>query len=258
MSERPTFPPVLLKGVPSALNGQAIADRIASSISLGMLSVGERLPTELELASQFGVAVATLRKALATLRDQGIVETRRGRSGGTFIVRAPYPRSDELRNLLANTSIVALRDLGDEHIAVATATARLVCSRAYPSALDRLVELAERLDYATSPVERATADSRFHIELAVLAQSPRLLRSEVRLQSESSPLLWSELGEALSPEAATSDHLSLIAAIRDENAEMAQRLAEAHIRKNIYHLIDTKLTLGVLLEDREDMLNDVE
>ena len=112
MSERPTFPPVLLKGVPSALNGQAIADRIASSISLGMLSVGERLPTELELASQFGVAVATLRKALATLRDQGIVETRRGRSGGTFIVRAPYPRSDELRNLLANTSIVALRDLG--------------------------------------------------------------------------------------------------------------------------------------------------
>lgn len=254
MSERPTFPPVLLKGVPSTVNGQAIADRIASSISLGMLSVGERLPSEMELASQFGVAVATLRKALASLRDQGIVETRRGRSGGTFIVRAPYPRTAELRNILANTSIVGLRDLGDEHIAVATATARLVCSRAYPSALDRLVELAERLDHAESPVERATADSRFHIELAVLAQSPRLLRSEVRLQSESSPLLWSDIGVVLSPEAATSDHLMLIKAIREENTELAERLSEEHIRKNIYHLIDTKLTLGLLEEERQESL----
>lgn len=254
MSERPTFPPVLLKGVPSTVNGQAIADRIASSISLGMLSVGERLPSELDLASQFGVAVATLRKALATLRDQGIVETRRGRSGGTFIVRAPYPRAAELRNILANTSIVDLRDLGDEHIAIATATARLVCSRVYPSALDRLVELAERLDHASSPVERATADSRFHIELAVLAQSPRLLRSEVRLQNESSPLLWSDIGVALNPESATSDHLALITAIREENTELAERLSEEHIRKNIYHLIDTKLTLGLLDEERQESL----
>ncbi|MFC7764959.1 GntR family transcriptional regulator [Leucobacter soli] len=55
-----------------------IAERIASAISLGMLAVGERLPAEIELANQFGVAVATLRKALASLRAQGIVETRRG------------------------------------------------------------------------------------------------------------------------------------------------------------------------------------
>lgn len=253
MSDRPTFPPVLLKGVPSTVNGQAIADRIASSISLGMLAVGERLPNEMELASQFGVAVATLRKALATLREEGVVETRRGRSGGTFIVRAPYPRSSELHTVLANTSIVGLRDLGDEQIAVATATAKLVCSRAYPSALDRLVELAQRLDHATSPVERATADSRFHIELAVLAQSPRLLRSEVRLQSESSPLLWSDLGVALNPDAATTDHLALITAIREEHTELAVRIAEEHIRKNIYHLIDTKLTLGLLADEGQEL-----
>lgn len=256
MTDRPTFPPVLLKGVPNTINGQAIADRISSSISLGMLSVGERLPTEMELASQFGVAVATLRKALATLRDQGIVETRRGRSGGTFIVRAPYPKSVELRNMLGNMSIVELRDLGDEHTATATAIARLACSRVYTSALDRLVELAYRLDDASSAVERATADSRFHIELAVLAQSPRLLRSEVRLQSESSPLLWSDLGGILSSEAATSDHLALVEAIRADDADLAQRISEEHIRKNVYHLIDTKLTLGLLAEDGQETPND--
>jgi DNA-binding FadR family transcriptional regulator len=253
MNDRPPFPNVLLKGVPNTVNGQVIADRIASSISLGMLSVGERLPTEMELASQFGVAVATLRKALATLRKQGIVETRRGRSGGTFIVRAPYPKSLELRNILSNISIVELRDLGDEQTAVATAIARLACSRVYVNALDRLTDLAHRLSEAPTPVEKATADSRFHIELAVLAQSPRLLRTEVRLQSESSPLLWADLGGVLSTETAISDHIALLDAIRDDDPERAQRISEEHIRKNVYHLIDTKLTLGLLAEDGQEV-----
>lgn len=252
MNDRPPFPNVLLKGVPNTVNGQAIADRIASSISLGMLAVGERLPTEMELASQFGVAVATLRKALATLREQGIVETRRGRSGGTFIVRAPYPQSVELRNMLSNMSIVELRDLGDEHIAVATAIAHLACNRLYVSTLDRLTDLAYRLRESSTPVERATADSRFHIELAVLAQSPRLLRSEVRLQSESSPLLWSDLSNVMNPEDAIADHLALLDAIRSDHPDVAQRISEEHIRKNIYHLIDTKLTLGLFSDDGQE------
>jgi len=34
-----------------------IVERISSAISLGMLAVGERLPAEVELAGQFGVAV---------------------------------------------------------------------------------------------------------------------------------------------------------------------------------------------------------
>lgn len=76
-------------------SAHAIADRIASSISLGMLSVGERLPPEVDLAGQLGVAVATLRKGLALLRERELVVTHRGRSGGTFVVKAPFPTSTE-------------------------------------------------------------------------------------------------------------------------------------------------------------------
>src|SRR5699024_7954391 len=71
--------------------GDDLADQIVSAISLGSISVGERLPAEVELAAEFNVAVATLRKSLALLRDHGIVETRRGRGGGTFIVKVPFP-----------------------------------------------------------------------------------------------------------------------------------------------------------------------
>ena len=87
-----------------------------------MLRVGERLPPEAELAGQFGIAVATLRKALAQLRAQGVVETRRGRNGGTFIVQAPFPSESTLITVLRRLSVVELRDFADEHAAVGEIT----------------------------------------------------------------------------------------------------------------------------------------
>ncbi|MEU7057513.1 hypothetical protein [Streptomyces sp. NPDC046197] len=72
----------------------------------------------------------TLRDALAVLRHQGLVGTRRGRGGGTF-VRAPADLLGErLRaRLLAHTT-EELRDLADHWAALAGAAARLAAERA--------------------------------------------------------------------------------------------------------------------------------
>src|SRR5689334_24948820 len=67
---------------------EAVAARLVDAITLGLLADAEQLPSEAELAAQFGVATVTVREALVSLREQGLVETRRGRGGGSF-VRAP-------------------------------------------------------------------------------------------------------------------------------------------------------------------------
>ncbi|MET8427640.1 FCD domain-containing protein [Nocardia sp. NPDC004860] len=224
-------------------NGVAIADRIASSISIGLLSVGERLPTEIELAHQFGVAVATLRKALAVLRERELVVTRRGRGGGTFVVRTPFPSPDEMRTVLAHTSIVELRDLRDEQVAVATAVARLAATRSWGESIERLTGIAENLLAANTPGARASADSRFHIELAVLAQSPRLMRAELRLQSEVTPLLWSGVVPGMSSTAAHVDHLAVIDAIRANDPDRAAGAISEHIDRGAFQLIDAKISM---------------
>ena len=72
--------------------------RTASStaVAVGEYLPGARLPPERELAGLLGVARVTVRGALARLVERGLLETRRGRGGGTF-VRTEWPDSSSRR-----------------------------------------------------------------------------------------------------------------------------------------------------------------
>ncbi|WP_423183797.1 FadR/GntR family transcriptional regulator [Arthrobacter sp. NyZ413] len=244
MDSPASFQSQIYRSLPEIERADAIVDRISKAITLGLLKVGERLPPEAALSEMFGVGGATLREALSELREQGVVETRRGRSGGTFVVNQPRTPTDTIREWFLSTSISEIRDIGDEHSAISTTIIRLACERAETHDIERLQELARALVLAETPEVRASADSRFHIELAVSAQSPRLANAEIRLQEETVQQLWAPLGVALDPETATAEHLELVRAVAQDQAERAQKLVLEHIRRNIFHLIDTKLTLG--------------
>jgi DNA-binding FadR family transcriptional regulator len=247
-----SFQSQIYRSLPEIERAEAIVDRISTAIALGLLKVGERLPPEAALSEMFGVGGATLREALGELRERGIVETRRGRSGGTFVVSQPRTQIDAIRDWFLSTSISEMRDIGDEHSAIAAATVRLACERAEAHDVDRLQELARALVLATTPEVRASADSRFHIELAVSAQSPRLANAEIRLQEETVQQLWAPLDVAFDPEPATAEHLELVRAVAQDQPEKAQQLVLEHIRRNIFHLIDTKLTLGYAHSTQDD------
>ena len=114
---------------------EAVVRRLAGAIALGIIEDGEQLPPEAELAASLNVATVTLRDALADLRDRGLVDTRRGRGGGSF-VRAREAALNELaRSRLRELGSTDLRELGDLRSAVAGAAARLAAARA--SARDR-------------------------------------------------------------------------------------------------------------------------
>ena len=113
-----------------ALRSEAVVRRVGSAIALGLLGDGEQLPAETELATMLNVSTVTLREALAELRGLGLVETRRGRGGGSFV----QARDDVLGELadarLAELATTDLRELGDAPGAVASAAARLAASAA--------------------------------------------------------------------------------------------------------------------------------
>lgn len=64
-----------------------VSELLIREINAGHWRAGERLPVEAELAVELKVAVGTLRKALALLEDQGMLERRQG--SGTYVKQPP-------------------------------------------------------------------------------------------------------------------------------------------------------------------------
>ena len=90
----------LLRPVREGNAFEETVERLLTVIKLGMVGPGERFPAERELAAQLGISRPTLREAIRELQQAGYVESRRGRSGGTFVTGAPpAPDRGELRRL---------------------------------------------------------------------------------------------------------------------------------------------------------------
>lgn len=62
-----------------------LADVIAERIGRGELVPGERLPSEVELADEYGIARLTARRAVRLLVERGLVKTLSGK--GSFVER---------------------------------------------------------------------------------------------------------------------------------------------------------------------------
>lgn len=62
-----------------------IHDKIKEDIEKGVWKIGDRLPSERELSIQFNVSRMTLRQAIQTLAEEGILERKIG--SGTYVAR---------------------------------------------------------------------------------------------------------------------------------------------------------------------------
>ncbi len=108
MFERGTSASELDREAPTALHTQ-ISDAIRAGIADGVWAVGHRMPPEPELAAELSVSRGTLRRALATLIDEGLLTQTPGR--GTFVAAQPVApsREGELRGIAEDFALQGLR-----------------------------------------------------------------------------------------------------------------------------------------------------
>jgi len=224
-------------GAVNGLSGQ-VAQRLREAIQLGILLDGERLPPEANLAEQLGVATVTLREALAVLREQGLVTTRRGRGGGTFVTAADLDSALGFR--LREFSLARLRDLGDHRGAISAMTARLAAQRALPAEVADLQCQLERLRTARGASDRRRAAQQFSVAVAAAAQSPRLLTEELRLSAEVGDLLWLQASED-DHQAAIAVRARLVAAIERHDTAAAADIAQQQVAAETARLAGLRL-----------------
>lgn len=175
---------------PQHLTGvNSVVTRLRTAIDLGFFEDGEMLPKEALLSKELHVAAFTLREALSELRSEGLVDTKPGRGGGTFVQRTSSVAHDKAELRLKDLSATALRDLSDWKAMLLGEAAELAASRASPSNIARLQEYCDRVLNAKSSIAACRAHARFDIELAAAAQSVRLSAAALQIYEEYSWLL---------------------------------------------------------------------
>jgi DNA-binding FadR family transcriptional regulator len=219
-----------------------VEQRLTDAIVLGVLVDGERLPPEADLARNFGVATVTAREALESLRENGLIRTTRGRDGGSFVISSGYPHETIMHTRVRALSRVELRDMGVYYSAIASSAAELAADRSSGDDVENLERIIGAVDYEDAGATRR-GEGRFHLELAALSQSARLVREELRLQAEFGPLLWLGMYESTCRARARDAHARIVEAISRVDGESARHLVAQHVGDALEWLVEHKAEL---------------
>ncbi|WOE31537.1 MULTISPECIES: FadR/GntR family transcriptional regulator [unclassified Acinetobacter] len=179
---------IIFAPIGQATRSEQVIERLENAIVSGLLKSNEQLPNEADLARLMGVSPITVREALNTLRVKGLIDTRRGRNGGSFVCELP---SDFLLNQhpLRQASSEFLADLGEFHCANFSHSVYLAVQRTTSYEINKIKTLIEQFSQASEPDTRAQYDLRCLLTMSSFAQSSRLANQELTIQAEWAPLI---------------------------------------------------------------------
>jgi GntR family transcriptional repressor for pyruvate dehydrogenase complex len=207
-----------------------VAEQIRRHIALRLIAPGEALPSERELASMFGVGRPTIQLALKALVRDRLVESRRGRSGGTFVLEPADDTIvlDELiSRLLARRE--ELEELLDYRRSVEPLISKMAARLRKRNDLSAMRATIREMVAAREEPEYMRFDTEFHLAVAGATQNRYLVQTmeDIRLQ----------LNDALSllPESETwhrrisGEHEAIFGAIEKRDARAAEKATLVHV-----------------------------
>lgn len=203
-------------------------ERLASVIKLGLIPPGGRLPPERELAERLRVSRSTVREAIRGLQLGGLVETRRGRTGGNFVVSRAQPVTEHEARSVARRMGAELVDALEFRRIVEPAAARLAAERGAAGAHRILDGLVEQLVANHDRTYRA-GDVRLHLAIAELSRVRSLRAAVADVQLRLSDLLAQIplLDEAFIH--ADAQHRGIVEAIAAGRASAAAKRMLEHV-----------------------------
>ncbi len=164
---------------------KACIQKLQQVILSGTFSIGERLPSERDLASQLGVSRPVLHEAIVTLNAQGLVKIEARR--GVFVRDYRKESSIALINTLleyeqGDFAPELFTSLMDGRVLIERETASLAAQRCESDAVDALRSMLERGRAAAGQSAQAITDYDFdfHLEIALASDNqmyPMILNS---------------------------------------------------------------------------------
>ena len=225
------MPMQMYKAVRAARLYEQIVQQIEQSIVEGKLSPGDQLPTERELAQQFGVSRTAVREAVKTLTEKGLVESFSGR--GTFVT-APKSQSSrksldaffEMGDLEDPANLVELREIIEPEVTILAATRieeqQLAMMREAVATMERSMK---------QPEAYIEADLDFHLALAEAAGNPLILSLLDSIVGVLRSQRLGIFGVDGGPERGQVHHKRILEAIERRDPAAAREAMRAHLEQ---------------------------
>ena len=226
--------PVNVKNSPAGTDSGPLSDRvyarIVDALLRGEFTTGGKLPTEGELVARFGVSRATVREALARLRSDGVIESRRG--SGSHVIRAPHPP------VATTTLIKSLADIDRYYAFRSCVESGAAAAAAEFRSAEDLAAIRAAYDALASSHNIGPAgielDVRFHLALARSSHNAFFVST---IETSVAPIRqFMELagsygdGQDGSTEAAVNaEHLAIVVAVERQDAVQAAEAARQHV-----------------------------
>lgn len=212
---------------------EQVENQIRAAILSGEFAQGDRLPSETQLAESFRVSRATVREALRSLAESGLIKKVPGAAGGSFV---EYVDHHALSKLLSDrmSSILDLGSVRHDEVASFRDLLEVPCARLASANRtdDDLRELREVIDR-----EKATTvddpvvphlNAEFHSAVAAATKNRVLAAFVSALHRVAHPLAFIDTDAAVG-ERAVRHHIEIYAAIEAQDESAAAKIMKKHL-----------------------------
>lgn len=205
----------------------SMARSIEYQILEGVLSPGEPLPAERDLAAEFDLSRSSVREVLRELSEAGLIEIRPGR--GNFVTRATQdkPAAGILR--WAKRVGVTPRNVVDARIALESETAATAALGARRGEIDFLQTLLISLDNERDAMLASQLDIAFHLGIARVGGNPVNEMLLTTLAPLTADLVESTMRDSKVVSQRAEEHRAILDAIAEGQADMARSAMVSHL-----------------------------
>ena len=214
---------------------ERVAQDLSGKIAAGQYAVGQRLPSERDLAQAYAVSRPTIREAIIALELDGLVEVRLG--SGVYVT-ARLPRGGQ-----AGEMDVGPFELLEARRAIEGEACALAAALISDQQLDELQELVAEMqaENARDVVLSEDADRRFHMLIATSSQNSAMVAAvqmlwDARARSPQTQLL-STKAHAAGVKPRIDEHAEILDALRARSPDGARRAMRDHLTRVLDSLL---------------------
>lgn len=209
-----------------------LADKLEKIIISDTNSFGQKLPSEQELAKNFGVSRNIVREALKLLKERGLVTSRTG--DGSYISK---PEPQALTNLLSRILVmnnIDAKAVYEMRVMLECNACLLAAERATEEDLQSLVAINKEMEEKQHALEtRVDLDLQFHARIAEISGNA-LLSIFVKSMTH---LRRAMIRQAIQSDGGSQDgieyHERIIGALQARDGRQAETIMRKHLEESM-------------------------